>query len=778
MLLRILAFLLIPFFSFSQSLGPYENLGFYGGYTWAFDISVTNGKRLITTAQSGGNQVYYVQLNRKPNPEKLTWRKLPATNLSKTSDIEANHIDYHKTSAKLFIKQGFNRILKAGLEDEYASPEDGFNDYIIRGDTLISKCNYCNGKSYIRRHFIEQDGSLREISKDTFRYGFRCDLYLDEKSGNVLLIGEKESFISQNPYYSASPSLNLKVKTLNYPTDSSYTNRLFHIDQKGVWWALQSQNFHFNFLPNDASQTPMDRLLFKSEDEGLNWTVETIDEPWPLAFMMPPNISTAIKDNGKMIFLAGSLYRIEGENWKQIGRLHNPDHIFIYNGTSLIDPLDPSIAYHSSNLGPAMSTHYGDSLFLLNNGIDAAMLHDLSYYPKSRTMVLSSVQKIGILRAVGLPQEEWSWLNLPDKRAYRNYQVAFNEDENLVYFAADKLYKIDLDGGPWQVLLDPDSILNVPIDIYDQLEDIAIHPDNASIIALATNSGGYKNSFILLTRNSGLTWDSLPIPESQGSVVARHLDWRKTGNGAYKLYLNMRKSYSSGKEGKLPYYYLDNSDSIQLLYEDFSEFKTGEMIALFKSEKDTTIPHLAIADFWYREGAGEAQLALKRANQEWDTVSGPTPAECFICYSYPRALAATNNYAFMSFGHLLYAFDIRPGQEKLIGEISALPRLENILKLEVIDNYLYTMGIYGLYRQKIDGLAENPSPIERWALFPNPSEGKLIVQPPAVIQVYDLKGDLLYESKQIEYQVDLSHLQPGLYLVKHPKSKAELWRKL
>jgi hypothetical protein len=776
MLFRIIILLLVSFVSFGQNLGTYENIGFYGGYTWDFHISITGGKRLITTAQSGGNQIYFVQVQGIPDPEKFSWRKLPATNLSKTSDIEANHIDYHKASAKLFIKQGFNRILKAGLEDNYASPEDGFNDYIIRGDTLISIFKYCNGKSYLKRHFIEQDGSLREISKDTFSSGFRSDLYLDKKSGKVFLIGEEESFISQEPYYSSSPSLNLKVQSLNFPTDSLYTDKLFHIDQKGVWWALQSQNFHFNFLPNDEPQVPLYRLLFRSEDEGLNWTVETINEPWQLAFMMPPNISTAIKDNQKMIFLAGSLYRIEGENWKKIGRLYNPNNIFIYNGTSLIDPIDPSIAYHSSNLGPAMSTHYGDSLFLLNKGLDAAMLRDLNYYPKSRTMVLSSVQKIGILRAVGLPQEEWSWLNLPDKKAYRSYQVAFDEEDNLVYFAADKLYKIDLDGGNWQILLDPDSILNVPINKYDQLEDIAIHPNNPAIIALAANSGGYKNSFILLTRNSGHTWDSLPMPGR--SVVARHLDWRKAGNGAYKLYLNMRKSYSSSLEGQLPYYYLDKSDSIQLLYEDFSEFKSGEMIALLKSERDSTIPHLAITDFSYRQGSGEAQLAIKHRKQEWDTISGPTPPECFICYSYPRALTANKDYAFMSFGHLLYAFDIRPGQERLIGEVSSLPRLENILQLEIIDNYLYTLGIYGLYRQEIEGLSKNPSPTELWALYPNPSEGILNVQPPTKIQIYDLKGGLLYESSQIEFQIDLSYFQPGLYLVKHPKSSAELWRKL
>ena len=778
MLIRIIVLLLISFFSFGQSLGPYENIGFYGGYTWAFHVSNVNGKRLITTAQSGGNQVYYVQVQGKPNPEKLTWRKLPATNLSKTSDIEANHIDYHQASAKLFIKQGYTRILKAALEDDYASPEDGFSDYIIKGDTLISKCTYCDGESFIKRHFINTDGSLREISKDTFSFGFRSDLDIDNKSGKVVLIGDGLSLISQEPYYSSSPSLNLKDQVNNYPTDSFNSNRLFHIDPKGVWWALQSQNYHFNFLPNDEAQAPLDRLLFRSKDEGLNWTVENIDQPWPLAFMMPPNISTAHANNGKMIFLAGSLYRIEGKKWKQIGRLYNPDNIFIYNGTSLLDPIDPSIAYHSSNLGPAMSTHYGDSLFLLSKGLDAAMLRDLNYYPKSRTMVLSSVQKIGLLRAVGLPQEEWSWLNLPGEKDYRSHQVAFDEEENLIYFASDKLYKKDLDGGPWLVVLDPDKLLNAPLSKYEQIQDIALNPDDPAIIALSATSDGNRRPFILLSEDYGRNWDSLGLPNIERLAVSSNLEWRNLGEGSYKLYFNNRKGYSSAFQNKLSYYYVKPGDSIELRFEDFKGYQAGKDIILLKSERDTTIPQLAITDFGSGFSAGVAQLALKVKGGEWDTVSGPIPPKCFICYNYPGALAATKNYAFMSFGHLLYAFDIRAGQEKLIGEISGLPRLENILKLEIIDNYLYTLGIYGLYRQKIEGLSENASPTELWALYPNPSEGILNVQPPATIQVYDLNGGLLYQSEQLEYQVDLSHFKAGLYLVNHPKSNAQLWQKL
>jgi hypothetical protein len=775
MLIRIIILLLVSFVSLGQNLGTYENIGFYGGYTWDFHISITGGKRLITTAQSGGNQIYFVQVQGIPDPEKFTWRKLPATNLSKTDEIEANHIDYHQASAKLFIKQGFTRILRAGLEDDYASPLDGFNDYIIKGDTLISLCKYCDGGSFLQRHFINKDGSLREISKDTLSSS--VDLHLNTKSGKIVMIGEGVSLISQEPYYSSSPSLNLKVHINNYPVDSFNSNPLFHIDQKGVWWTLQSQNYHSTFFSNNEPQDPLDRLLYRSEDDGQTWTFETINEAWPLAFMMPPNISTAIKDDGKSIFLSGSLYRLEGENWKKIGRLYNPDNIYIYNGTSLIDPLDPSIAYHSSSLGPAISTHYGDSLFLLNKGLDAAMLRDLNYYPKSRTMVLSSVQKIGILRAVGLPQEEWSWLNLPEEPNYGSYQVAFDEDENQVYFAADKLFRKDLDGGPWQVILDPNDILAAPINKYDQLQDIALHPDQPSIIALSANSGGFKNSFILLSQNKGQTWDSLVVPESVGSVVSSNLDWRNAGGGAFKLYLNTRKNYSPALENKLSYYYIKPGDSIELRFEDFKGFEAGENIVLLNSEVDTTIPHLAITDFGFNPGTGDAQLAIKHQG-DWNTLSGPYPPECFTCYSYPRALAANKHYAFMSFGHLLYAFDIRPGQEKLIGEVSSLPRLENILKLEIIDNYLYTLGIYGLYRQEIEGLSKNPSPSELWALYPNPSEGILNVQPPAKIQIYDLKGGLLYESSQIEFQIDLRYFQPGLYLVKHPKSSAELWRKL
>ena len=56
MLKRLVALRLISFYGLGQKVGPYENLGFYGAYTWDFHVSITGGKRLITTARSGGNR--------------------------------------------------------------------------------------------------------------------------------------------------------------------------------------------------------------------------------------------------------------------------------------------------------------------------------------------------------------------------------------------------------------------------------------------------------------------------------------------------------------------------------------------------------------------------------------------------------------------------------------------------------------------------------------------------------------------------------------------------
>tara|TARA_R110001592_G_scaffold68626_2_gene210359 strand:+ start:52232 stop:54568 length:2337 start_codon:yes stop_codon:yes gene_type:complete len=778
MLLRIFAFLFLPFFSFSQSLGPYENLGFYGGYTWDFHVASVNGKRIIMTAQSGGNQIYYSQVSQKPNPEKFSWQKLPATNLSKTSDIEAHSIAYHKSSGKLFFRQGYTRILRAGITDEFAKPFSDFGDFKIVGDTLVSLCHTCGTGDKLKRYYINNNGDLTEISEQDLATNiYPRDINIDPRTGKVVFLNEQYFNISDEPYYSPKTSLNF-TKQINNPfprdTTNSKIHRLFfHIDQKGNWWLLKHET-NFGSAPNfEISNT---RTLALSKNEGQTWSFEDINLEWPNQPALPPNISTNFTENGKLVFSVGNLYRLEGQAWKTVGRLYNPDNIYLVQGPSYIDPVDASIAYHSSNLGPAMSTHYGDSLFLLNKGLDAAMLRDINYYPKSRTMLLSSVQRIGVLRAVGLPQEEWTWLNFPERKRYRkNHQVAFNEEENWVYFADDKLYRQDLDGGNWKLVFDPNSFLESPINDNDLIQDLSLNPDNPSIIALSANMGGYRTPFILLSQDNGETWDSLGIPNT--TAIWSQFDWQRV-EGGYKLYLTARKSYSSAADELIAYYFIAPNDTIELRYEKFPGLTPGQHIIEYQSSSQEDSPQLAIAELDYKPLNGDIVLGIKRPEDKWDTIRAPIFLDCFICYDYPRAVVAFNNYAFMSFGHLLYAFDIRPGQEKLIGEISALPRLENILKLEVIDNYLYTMGIYGLYRQKIDGLAENPSPIERWALYPNPSEGKLIVQPPAVIQVYDLKGGLLYESKQIEYQVDLSHLQPGLYLVKHPKSKAELWRKL
>ena len=73
----------------------------------------------------------------------------------------------------------------------------------------------------------------------------------------------------------------------------------------------------------------------------------------------------------------------------------------------------------------------------------------------------------------------------------------------------------------------------------------------------------------------------------------------------------------------------------------------------------------------------------------------------------------------------------------------------------------------------------NPNyPKSRWNFYPNPSAGIIRIQPPAAIEVYTLSGQRVYSSPHDEYQVDLSALQEGIYLIKHPLGQTQRFYKL
>lgn len=772
MLRPFLYLILIPSMLFSQGLGEPENLGFYGGFTWDFEISEYQGRTIIFTAQSGGNQIYYAFLKEGQHPKNLKWKPLPATNLSKTTDIEAHNLEFHPKSGTLFWMQGFTRILSAGLQDENARPHDDFTDLVILGDTLVSLCYTCSPGIHLRRFTINADGDLNLIGADTIKaWNVGYEISVDPKTKQIICFSEDSVLISIEAYYHQGVSLGYDFKALSYPFDTLLQDPVYHIKENGEWLFLQSQNYYSDwFGTSDTSFLP--RILSRSKDRGQTWTYELISNEWPIQGLLPPQISTAT-DKGQEIISAGSLYRLEGQPWKTIGRKYRAPGLFVYDGVSHIHPNKPSIAFHSGSYGPTVSTAFGDSLFLINEGIEAAHLCDQKYYPESRSLVVASEQRIGILQAAGLPQERWLWI--PSLKEFLDFEISisYNEKKQVLYAATDKLYQYDLNQKEWTLILDPAVELQSPISEYDGIFDVTINPYQPSMLAcIMENDRNYK-SFTMLSRDGGASWDSLPALGdyywfSRGT-------WRQTDT-AYELHFSHRYAYFDSPGFDKVQKYIISDSGVSFAYDSLAGFQSFCNTIQYKFSDEPNVPSVALSDLDNPWENGDFQVLLKNGDH-WDSIRGPRIPHCYVCYDYPRSIVADAQYAYVGAGHIIYRFDLREGQRKFDGIVYQYPRLENIRELEIIDNYLYAQGIYGLYRHKLDYITDPQHPIEPWALYPNPSTGIIQIQPPSSFEVFDLNGQKVYTSEGTQYTADLSNLKPGIYLIKTPDQRAKRWIK-
>jgi hypothetical protein len=767
----LLLSLLSTSLSWGQSIGPPENLGFYGGFTWDFEIAEYQGQKIVFTAQSGGNQIYYAFLSEGQHPKHIVWKKLPATGLGKTTDIAAHSLAFHPASGTLFWMQGFTRILSAGLNDEFAQPHDDFTDLLIKGDTLISLCFTCGGYRQIRRFTINQKGGIQLYHADTIRaWDLGYEVFLDPQSQKIVLFGEDSLWMSDKPYYHEGP-LGGQMRDHQHPFDTLLQDPVFKINPKGEWLLLQSQNYFSNrFGTSDSIQYP--RILSRSKDKGLTWTYEFIDSEWPIPFMMPPNMEAAFNADQEII-TAGSLYRYGNQDWKAIGLKNRNPGTFVYDGVSAIAPWNPSIAFHAGSYGPMVSTAFGDSLFLLNKGLDVALFTDMKYYPKSRSLVVASAQRVGILRSVGLATEQWTWVPARAEFLDKDIAIAFDEVRNRVYVAHTKLYSYDLDSRKWDCLLDPQEELSALFRAED-IHDISLNPDDPNMLACIMDGPWPIPSYTLLSQDAGKSWDSLPTPGTY--YWFSRGDWKKTSSG-FELRFSHSHDYNWTIGLDQVFKYQIANGEARLAYDSLIGFQSSAKVIQWKSSAQAGRRDIALGEMEPSSLDGDFQLILRNQNT-WDTLHGPSIPSCYFCYDYPRSVTADERYAFVGAGHRLYSFDIRPGKEKFLGEVYTYPRMENIREMEIIDNQLYIQGEYGLYRHQLNYAEAAQQDSLSWNLYPNPSTGILKLQPPSPFSVYDLQGIRVYQSKDIRYQADLSELPSGLYLVKVPNGISRLWRKL
>ncbi|QNR25605.1 T9SS type A sorting domain-containing protein [Croceimicrobium hydrocarbonivorans] len=776
--LYLLLFFVVSLSSNAQEwglLGDLEKLPFYGGFAWDFEIGSYKGEQIIFVSLSGGDGIYYATFPKGEVPKRLNWKTFYATRAGGPFYFPStSKMQWHQKTEQLFFISDYELYkAKLGEEAEFIHRSSTF---LLVGDTLISP-RWERSAFLFDRQKLLPNGQLELISQDPgpdYYIDAYYQLSLDPKTKRVVYWGDT-ILQSREPYYSKAASLNYEAHNFSLDRSGFEEDPICHIDAKGVWHVLASQNKDYFFTyPDTTLYPPKPRLWFRSFDEGQTWTeAEEINEAWPLAYTLPPLISSASDERGDHI-IAGSLYRTFGKDWQQIGsKYKSRGDMFVYAGASAFLSGDASKAFHATNLGPALSTAYGDSLFLLSENLIGSPMSDFYYERKSHTIVAASSQQIAVLQEAATPYETWHYLAPPD-RFPRYWQVAYSAQGNTLYAADRKLYRRDLYQGRWKMIMDPEE-MGFFLGSFNQILDLAIDPINDQRIAVVLDD--YDRGYtILYSEDGGDLWDSLPLSFSYNTID--RLRWFPQGAQASRLYFSQPDPYYF-HQNKMDFYHFEPgndpvlmSDSIPGFGPDYCHLIQYDQIP--GTDRLVVLSTIPANDSVQRRV--DFTLAIQDENLQWDTLYGEWVEDCYGCYSYPSSVMATEDFVFVGVGHWLYMYQHGDNNLRYVGRRpNPMPRGENYRYLELIDNYMYVGGEYGVFRHHLYEYIDPDYPDESWNFYPNPSAGELRIQPPGKIEVYTLDGQRVYKGEEVEYLLDLSHLPQGMYMVRRNRDAGKLW---
>lgn len=760
-------------------LDDYEVQDFYGGYAWDYEIGEYRGDYIIFVSMSGGDGIYYATFPKDRIPKKFNWQPFYATRMGGPFFFAGTEkMVWHEESEQLFFIHDLD-LYRAKLGEE-AEFQYSCNDFLLLGDTLISTVPTRGGRQFIRAE-VNVEGKLKEINREygppNFNfYNSYYRLGLDPKTKKVIYWGDTLLHTAE-PYYSKASQLTYHLQPLRFDRSRILGDPVCHVDQSGVWHVLGSQNSSFWLGPDDTTgaNRPKPRLWYRSYDRGMSWEdPEELNGEWPLPYTMPPIVSSARDANGQHL-CAGTLYYAAHKGWQNLGRRYKSHPgLFVYNGTSTFLPGRASVAFHASNLGPAMSTNYGDSLFLISEGLVASPMTDFYYESRAQAFAVASQQQIAVVQEAGTPYEKWQFFTSPEKYPSEN-QVAYDAENDILYLAnSNKLYRRSLVDGTWEAILDPQADFDVFMGWNDRLLDLAIDPRNSGKIAVLVESYD-PNYYLFYSLDGGASWDTV-LPPMDWPIV-ENLKWFPHGDNDSRLYFS-QNTFGYGLNDQFFYYHF-SADSLPVLRQDslpgFSGYghvvqydqipESDRVVALTTIEPQTAINRPV--DF---------TLAIQNEQGNWDTLYGEWVEDCYGCYSFPNSIAAHDDFIFIGVGHWLFMYQYGFGQLRYVGRRpNPLPRGENHRHLQFIDNYLYTGGEYGVYRQDLNEYGDPDYPNTLWNFYPNPSTGLLRVQPPGAISIYTLQGQKVFQSERARYQYDLAHLPQGMYIVRHPKGGGKLW---
>lgn len=762
---------------FSQSLSAPVAEGVFGGQvgdfeTWHYNSDTTY---LICATQSP-NSLFWAKASRNGSRQNLAWQPVPSADADDGFGSSILNIEIHQTSGNIFFLSN-GKVYSTYLGSSNASIVDSMvKEFIIYGDTMaLVKNNPLPSGQDIMDFGPITPATGTYIKAGTINllknYSEPPQMLVDLSDGHLHLFERGSSphrYRLMDPFNSMSSSTSLTSAVSPAPSISNIEWRTYGFDQSGTWYVAGQ--------PPLSNPTVRDRHLAWSSDNGMTWNDAPINTPGPIGGAVGNNLVINEISGNQSLFIGNAVE----QNLSSIGTWINPGAVYIEDlnrandGFTKVDPNDQDLVYHSTNIGFGYSTHRGDSIFGWNEGLTAVQVNDIEMTDDFSIGWVASKSGVRKVEDYNTGSPIWSPTAFPtfDGSPYTAVGLSTQKPDTVfvgnqrVYRSTNGGQRVSPSNDGWTQVFSPE---NAPYNfnrINSHCTALAVSPDSSEIVMAGYSIDFGDQGGCFYSLDGGQNWQQLLLVATSAGqdVDVNDIVFTKE-SGRIVAYIGLASDpISSGQYG------LFRAELGTSGFTATRESGFGATDATIDLEVNNTGETLFLLN--YDPGLlPVSNVYLKDLNSgTWSNFAGPSAT------GQASAITDGDGYVFLSLDEKIYLNSTDGSLGWSLGYAYPVGTEINVL---FYDELLVGTGT-GLYAHDLHAnisLVEQET-FERVEIYPNPTENLIHLSRPTQLTIYNLQGQIIYESEAAVSTLVVSNWPSGIYLLNLANGQTEkIWVK-
>ena len=743
----------------SQTLTAPVAQAVYGGTvgdieTWSFD---TDSVYVVVSTESP-NSIFFSKAYRGGGAGNLTnldWTVLPSADADNGYGGGIGNIEIHETSNSIFfLHQSY--VYQTDFTASSAVAVDSMvKEFLIVGDTMFLLKNSPLPSGFDTLEF----GAISSVGNYTSTNGLSMlKTYFDPPQmlvnpfNNVLCLFERGS----SPHMlSFDDPIHLMTNSTPVISFLNPAPAVTNIEWQTYGFA-DNGTFYVAGQPPLGNPTATNRHIAWSNSSGFSWADAPINTPGLVGGVVGSNLIIDDLATERNLFLGNAVLKDTSfmSDWVNPGSIYISDYNRANDGVTKADPIMNDLKYHSTNVGMGYSTYQSDSIFGWNTGLEAVQVNDIDMNAGFTKGWVASKSGIRSVMDYNTASETWSSTIFPtgDGSPYEAIGMDPNND-NVIYAGNQRIYKTSNSGTLWSQAFSPENAPYNFNSINSHCTSIEVSPDNSSVVVAGfTGKYGDKGG-CFYSLDAGASWNQLLLISSVNGQDVNVLDIEFTlENSNVVAYIGLESDpITSGAYGL---FRAELIAGVWSLARDGSYGATDGVVDIqINNTRDTLVflntdpGLLPVNNVQIKELAGGV----------WSSYFGPWAG------GYGSAITLGEGYIFIAINEQIHTIPLDFSNPWNVAYNYPVGTNINVL---FYDDLLVGTGT-GLYAHNLDLSTINivESNYQKLSIYPNPVTDILHLSNAALFKVYNILGELVYETNQPESLFLTKGIDSGTYII-------------